>query len=178
MSRKWIMLWSLLLLVALGGQSAAIQVSQTVNPASPKKDAKITFNITITNNETVNMTDIGVNIGYSWDPASSDSLLSDRPSRDELTAGPVAPAGKVTFHLEINLKNEGLSAGKSYAYNYTVVYWHMDGNQRVNQTFYTTPNYTFKTASNPAPAKSPGFEGLLLVPAVVLAAMLAWRKCR
>jgi len=178
MSRKWIMLCSVLLLVALAGQATAIQVGQTATPAKPKSDAKVMFNLSVTNNETGNITEVSVNVGYSWSSTYFDSMLADQPGRDELTTGDIAPGGKVTFHTELNLKLQGLKAGKSYTYNYTVYYWHKDGTQRVNQTHYTTPEYTLSTASNPAPAKSPGFEGLLLAPAVVLAAVLAWRKYR
>lgn len=179
MNRKWVMLWSVLLLVALAGQSAAIQVSQTATPAVPKKDAKLMFNLSFTNNETGNITEVGVNTGYSWSNTSFDSMLADQPGRDELTTGVVAPGAKVTFHIEINLKNQGLSAGKSHTYNYTVTFFRMNGTQKLDRSFYTTPEYPLKIASNPAPpAKTPGFEGLLAVPVVALAAMLAWRKHR
>jgi len=180
MVKRWIVFWSILSLVALVGQASAIQVDPGLSPSKPKKTDKITFNVTVTNNETDAITAVEVWISFSFKESESTGLTPDQPNpNDDSVSADVAPAGKTTFHATFNLALEtSTKLGKSFTYNFTINYWHKVNGTEVNRSSTKTVDYTVTFATAAAAKKNPGFEMLVLVPAVVIAAMLVRRRVR
>lgn len=179
MVRKWSVLWCFVLLVLLAGQASAIQVSPIVTPSKPKSNDKMNFNVTVTNNGTDIITSVVVDIAYSFWQSQVMGMYPDQPNpNDDSVSTDVAPGAKTTFHATLNLAQVAAKLGNSssFTYNFTVYYSLKINGSEVNRTDMKTIDYTVTISKAPAAKKSPGFEGLLLVPAAAMAAILLGRR--
>jgi len=182
MSRKWYVLGSVLLAVLLAGQASAIQVGHTMFPGRPKSTDKVDFNVSVTNDGTTTITSVVVDIAFSFWSSQTMGMYADQPDpNDNTKSTDVAPGAKTTFHASLRLSEVGPKLGNatSFTYNFTVYYSLRINGSEVNRTEYTTSDNTV-TISKAAPAekKSPGFEGLLLLPAAAFASILLGRRLR
>jgi len=177
MTRSWSVLLSILMILTITGQASAVQLNHTISPSKPAPKDKIDFSVTVSNDETVPLTEIEVSVAFSfWNHVVLGTHSEDPGTKDKEASGDIAPGGKTYFHGILDTALEGIYELKSFTYNFSVYLIRKPGGVKEPGTTITIGNYTMLLTSHSTAKKTPGFDSLLSVLSLGILLIMVRRK--